>query len=230
VTVAPWIAEMVGDLPALVRARESEDLDVIVARRRREALRVWEAPLPPLYRWARLDHPLFATRVKLERIPSAPPRARSVVLFGNAGVGKTTLAVALLRLRVEQAIAKHPFDSDDDVGSMGRRFQFMHAHRLGIAGLPGQGDPDDIRRATRAKVLVLDDLGSERVIKSSPIPEVIAERHAQELTIWITTGLSTKQIVDRYGGGVARRILEGATIVRFDAAATRSGGSLGYRG
>ena len=118
-TMAPWIAEMVGDLPALLRARVSEDLDAIVARRRREALRVWLASVPPLYPWARLDHALFASRVKLERIPNAPPRARSVVLFGHAGVGKTTLAVALLRLRVEHAIAKHPFDSDDDVGSMG---------------------------------------------------------------------------------------------------------------
>ena len=228
--MAPWIAEMVGNLPALIRARESEDQDAIVARRRREALRVWEASLPPLYRWARLDHELFASRVKLERIPNAPPRARSVVFFGNAGVGKTSLAVALLRLRVERAIAKHPFDSDDEARSTGRRFQFMHAHRLGIAGLPGQGDPDDIRLAVRANVLVLDDLGSERVTKSSPIPEVIAERHAEERVMWITTGLSTKQIVDRYGGGVARRILEGATIVRFDAAATPSGASLRHRG
>jgi hypothetical protein len=228
--MAPWIAEMIGDLPALFRARESEDLDVIVDRRRREALRVWEARLPPLYRWARLDHPLFASRVKLERIPNAPPRARSVVLFGNAGVGKTSLAVALLRLRAEQAIAKHPFDSDDDVGAMGRRFQFMHAHRLGIAGLPGQGDPDDIRLAVRANVLVLDDLGSERVIKSNPIAEVIAERHAEERVTWLPTGLSTKQIVDRYGGGVARRILEGATIIRFDPAAPPSGASLRHRG
>jgi hypothetical protein len=228
-TMAPWIAEMLGNLPELLHARESEDLDVIVTRRRREALRAWEASLPPLYRWARLDHPLFASRVKLERIPNAP-RARSVVIFGNAGVGKTSLAVALLRLRVEQGIAKHPFDSDDDVRSMARRFQFMHAHRLGIAGLPGQGDPDDIRLAIRANVLVLDDLGSERVIKSSPIPEVIAERHAEERVMWITTGLSTKQIVDRYGGGVARRILEGATIVRFDPAATPSGASLRHSG
>jgi DNA replication protein DnaC len=221
---------MVGDIPALLRARATEDLDAIVARRRREALRAWEAALPPLYRWARLDHELFASRVKMERIPNAPPRARSVVFFGNAGVGKTSLAVAFLRLRVEHAIAKHPLDRDDDVGAMGRRFQFMHAHRLGIAGLPGQGDPDDIRRAIRAKVLVLDDLGSERVIKSNPIAEVIAERHAEERVMWITTGLSTKQIVDRYGGGVARRILEGATIVRFESAAMPSGASLLHRG
>ena len=220
-TMAPWIAEMIGNLPELLRARESEDLDAIVTRRRREALRAWEASLPPLYRWARLDHPIFASRVKLERIPNAPPRARSVVFFGNAGAGKTSLAVALLRLRVERAIAKHPFDNDDDVGSMGRRFQFIQAHRLGIAGLPGQGDPDDIRLAIRANVLVLDDLGSERVIKSSPISEVIAERHAEERVMWITTGLSTKQIVDRYGGGVARRIFEGAVILRFDQLASR---------
>ena len=34
----------------------------------------------------------------------------------------------------------------------------------------------------------------------------------------ITTGLSTKQIVGRYGGGIACRILEGATVVRFSGA------------
>lgn len=42
----------------------------------------------------------------------------------------------------------------------------------------------------RAKILLLDDLGSDPAIASSSVANVIAERHAEERTTWITTGLT----------------------------------------
>jgi Mrp family chromosome partitioning ATPase len=211
--VAPWIAEMVGDLPALLRAREPESEEAVLARRRGEARRAWEAALPITYQWTRLDHPLLGSRVKLERLPTKPPSDRRVVFFGDAGVGKTSLAVALLRALAESTIATTSFDRDEDVRAIVRRFHFASAHRLGTAGVAVHGDPDSIRTAMRARVLLLDDLGSERSIPSNPIPDIIAERHSEDRTTWITTGLSAKEIVNRYGGGVARRVLENALLV-----------------
>jgi Mrp family chromosome partitioning ATPase len=205
---------MVGDLPALLRVRDEESAEAAVARRRREARRAWERALPVTYQWARLDHPLLASRVKLERPPTKPPTDRRVVFFGDPGVGKTSLAVALLRALAESAIATTSFDRDEDVRAIVRRFHFASAHRLGTAGIAVHDDPEAIRTATRARVLLLDDLGAERSIPSNPIPDVIAERHAEDRTTWITTGLSAKEIVDRYGGGVARRVLEGASLTR----------------
>jgi Mrp family chromosome partitioning ATPase len=212
--MAPWIAQMVGDLPTLLSVRETESEEAAIARRRREAGRAWEAALPITYQWARLDHPLLPSRVKLERLPTKPPTDRRVVFFGDAGVGKTTLAVALLRALAESAITTTTFDRDEDVRAMVPRFYFASAHRLGTAGVAVHGDPDAIRTAMRARVLLLDDLGSERSIPSNPIPDVIAERHAEDRVTWVTTGLSAKEIVDRYGGGVARRVLEGAALTR----------------
>ncbi len=162
--MAPWIAEMVGDLPALLHAREQESEEAATPRRRREARRAWEAALPATYQWARLDHPLLPSRVKLERLPTKPPSDRRVVFFGEAGVGKTSLAVALLRALAETAIAATSFDRDEDVRAIVRRFHFASAHRLGTAGLAVHGDVDAIKIAMRARVLLLDDLGSERSI------------------------------------------------------------------
>jgi hypothetical protein len=54
--------------------------------------------------------------------------------------------------------------------------------RLGVAGTV-PGDPLEIRRAMRAPVLLLDDLGKDAVVKSNPVPAIIGERHdAPELT------------------------------------------------
>jgi DNA replication protein DnaC len=213
--VAPWIAEMVGDLPALLRARDEESPEAAVARRRREARRAWEAALPITYQWARLDHPLLASRVKVERLPTKPPTDRRVVFFGDPGVGKTLLAVALLRALAESTIETTSFDRDEDTRAIVRRFHFASAHRLGTAGVAIHGDYDAIRTAMRARVLLLDDLGAGSAIPSNPIPDIIAERHAEDRTTWITTGLSAKEIVDRYGGGVARRVLERASLVEM---------------
>ena len=69
--------------------------------------------------------------------------------------------------------------------------------------------------AMRARVFLLDDLGSDSAIDSSPIQNIIAERHAEDRVTWITTGLSPTEIAKRYGGGTARRILQDALSIRI---------------
>ncbi|MEO8874451.1 MAG: hypothetical protein ABI461_02595, partial [Polyangiaceae bacterium] len=84
----------------------------------------------------------------------------SVLLWGPTRAGKTTLAVALLRALLEAKIAAHPFANDDDIRAVARHCRFVPARRLGVAGMV-PGDPLEIRRAMRAPVLLLDDLGKD---------------------------------------------------------------------
>ena len=188
--------------------------DAVVARRRRESLRAFEKHLPPRFQWSRLDHPDFRRRVSLPTIPLRPPDAMRVLFFGPSSAGKTTLAVALLRALLEAKVAAHPFASDDDIDAVARECRFVPARRLGVAALV-PGDPLEIRRAMRAPVLLLDDLGKDADIKSNPVPAVIAERHDEERVTWITTELTPPAIVKRYGDGIARRICENASVTRF---------------
>jgi hypothetical protein len=215
--VAGWIEELTRTVSSRLIAVE-DDLtssdEEVVARRRRESLRAFEKHLPPRFQWSRVDHPKFRARVSLPTIPLRPPDAMSVLLFGPSKAGKTTLAVALLRAMFEAKVAAHPFTSDDDIEAVARHCRFVPARRLGAAGTV-PGDPLEIRRAMRVPVLLLDDLGQDADIKSNPVPAIIAERHDEERATWITTELTPSEILKRYGGGIARRICDGATTLRF---------------
>ena len=210
---ADWIEELSRAVSSrLVEGAVSSE-DKIVARRRREALHAFEESLPLLYRTAHFGHPDFRRRVSLATFPTKPPTS-CLLLFGASGTGKTTVAVALLRALFESKIAAHPLTRDDDVNAILRDCRLAHAHRLGSAGrVPG--DPAEIRRAMRASVLLLDDLDRDEEIRSNPVPAIIAERHAEQRVTWITTELTPARIAERYGDGIARRICENATVVRF---------------
>ncbi len=71
----------------------------------------------------------------------------------------------------------------------------------------------ELEATIQAPVLLLDDVGAEPSIASNAVPEVIQERHAEQRVTWITTGLSPKEVAERYGGGIARRAMEHASIV-----------------
>ena len=210
--IAPWLEELAR--PAFRDESASHGPDV-VARRRRDALRAFESSIPAIYRWARLGHPLLAQRVRLTTIPSEPPCALRVVFMGAAGAGKTSLAVALLRAMLERELARATLPSDDDAERIARRYRFAHAHRIGVAYLGGLEGAAELRAAIRAPLLLLDDVGAESTVPSNAVPEVIAERHAEERLTWITTGLSPREIAGRYGGGVARRVVENASILKL---------------
>lgn len=212
IAIPPWLAEI--STPTFSNASEPDDVDA-VSRRRREALRTFEKSLPPLYRWSRLDHPLLSTRVKLASLPSETPRAKSVVLFGPAGAGKTSLAIALLRALLEHELLTATLACDDEGERIARRYKFAHAHRLAVARLGGPAETSELKAAIRAPVLVLDNLSEASKIETNAIPDVIIERHAEDRTTWITTELKPEQLAKRYGGGIARRLFERAQVIRF---------------
>lgn len=126
-----------------------------------------------------------------------------VVAVGPPGSGKTSLLAAML---VAADFPTRP-------GPV-----WVSAHQLAKARTLhplGEGEAPIIAQALDASVLVVDELGGEDQRYASAVAEVLFERHAEAKPTWVTTGVTPKEISARYGGGIARRVFEGATVFRL---------------
>ena len=186
------------------------------------------ATVPPRYRWASFSAPELQQRVKnkaaIERARQAISK-RGVVLFGTAGSGKTVLACCMIR-----AVADAVLTVDEQAERLLRGALFVGAYDLAKSRLEnplGKGEAKLVEQAMHASLLVIDDVGLERM-RSTGIEEVLHHRHAEELPTWITTFLGVKALSERYGDGIARRICEAADdsiIIRADIGAPRQEGT-----
>jgi hypothetical protein len=177
-----------------------------VAAHRRAA---WAKPalstVPPAFDDARLTSPWLVRLVGEGVVARARGSltAPRVVMLGEAGSGKTSLVVAMFRAVL---------DAEEPHGRAGHRYVSAHALAKARAGHPlGHGEAPLVEAAIRAPLLVLDELGGEDARHASAVTEVIYERHAAGATTWVTTGVTAKELAARYGGGVVRRVFEGAT-------------------
>jgi DNA replication protein DnaC len=160
--------------------------------------------IPPAFRWATFDAPELGQRVQRERAIAegrAAIASGSLLLRGPSGSGKTSLACALLRA----------WD-----GAHPRRLGvFMPAWKLGVSraqyGL-GQGEAPEVERAMTTRLLLLDDLGSERNIATNAVPDVIFARAMAGLPTWVTTWMTAAEVAQRYGDGIARRLHEAGQV------------------
>ena len=122
-----------------------------------------------------------------------------VLLMGKAGAAKSTLAGAILRQCAES----------------GRGICWASALRLAVVRAESRlgEEPKEIEDANDADVTVVDDLGSEAMTAQSAIVDVIHARHDGQAPLVVTTGLDRAQLGARYGGGVTRRLFEGANVI-----------------
>lgn len=136
--------------------------------------------------------------------------ASSVVLTGPTGSGKTTAGVSMLHGGLAENFDRAP--------TLTYRFASAIALAMARADAPLGTEPRAIRDAVEAGVLLLDDLGSEPARFVDVIAEIVMRRHDADRPLWCTTWLSGREIAARYGGGVARRLLERAHVIRCGGA------------
>lgn len=199
--------------PEMVKASEEAAQRAEVDARRvdaeRRQLRVDAAcaGLPALYSFA-LHHMALARFVAREEAIAETERAfaksaPALVWVGLSGSGKTTLACAAARHWAAQA--------------GGGRIVFARASELATASryhALGEGQPERIKAAIGADLLILDELGEPlRAAQWSDVEDVVFARYEQNRPTWVTTWLSPDGIKTHYGDGFARRILQRATVI-----------------
>jgi DNA replication protein DnaC len=163
--------------------------------------------VPKEFAWARLDAPLSVVPAEIREewaslVTRAHPLvgATRVVLLGESGAGKTSLAVAMAR-----AWTEHHREPASIVLATDLESALLRA-RSGAEG-------DEVANAKRAHLLVLDDVGTDRDVSCNAVTQVILHRHAESKPTWITTWMTQEQVSARYGDGMARRIFERARII-----------------
>ena len=173
------------------------------------ALRVAGAAIPRSFAFARagFDDETVRARIRdaagLQRVRAAADGTSSLLLRGPAGAGKTTVAAVVAWARARQGIA--PMWADV--------FELANA----VVRAPIGRTPELVTAACTAPLLILDDLGSEPNVATSPISEVIHRRHANALATIVTTWADLAAIQGKYGDGIARRLHERAVVVELRA-------------
>lgn len=199
--------ERCGKYPAPPLQTDEE----IEAGRRREWAGRALSTIPRSFAEVTLATPWLAQLVGAQAIAEATQavRAPRAAFLGPAGAGKTSLAVAMFRALLE-------VERPDPYRRAEHRY--VSAHALAKARAMhtlGDGEAPLVEASLRAPLLLVDELGGEDARHASAVAEVIYERHAEGLPTWITTGVLPKDLANRYGGGIARRLFEGATIFRL---------------
>lgn len=196
------------------------------------------AQIPPRFRdLTRASYPLAsdATAAVVERLawwvcdpdiddlPEYGERKESLYLYGPCGVGKTGLAVALLKEMMDM----------EGAGLFVTLRDLLEETRRSFGASADNSQPSLLDRATTVPVLLLDDLGAEK--PSAWVADIlyglVNHRHGQDAITIFTSNLGLGALAAHIDGGlpaqpagaeatagqrIAWRVAEMANVVRLD--------------
>lgn len=140
-------------------------------------------------------------------------------ICGNFGSGKTQLMRAFKELNQKMGITVG-FQTCGDMNKRYMQKDEMTQERQGMIGIHTFISPvDKIAR-------IFDDLGEEEPYvvdfgnRFSIMAHILNERYKHNKTTHITTNLTMKQVLERYGGRIESRIAETFNIIKLGSKAT----------
>jgi len=172
--------------------------------------------LPPWQDWATfegldrhpgIDRTLYAAAKGWKR------RAGNLLMLGPTGIGKTALAHAIARRILSTAINAKELDERDQHFACNLRW--YAASKLAVARRQaplGEGEASAVDNASRASLLVLDELGFE-VSTDVTLFDVIDARYVRRAPTIVTCGRSAASLAERYGSAFVRRLVELGSVV-----------------
>lgn len=170
----------------------------VIDRKRNRIPRRYRCALSEVKGRVKGDMDLAALGNELRPIPN-------VVFYGPAGSGKSSLAGAMM---YEFAI---------DRGWDGLFVAAYELSQVRIQRAAGTGEAELVETCMHADWLLIDDVGNEKNTQVSALPDVVFHRHNYMSPTWVTTGLSASELAKTYGDGFARRVYEGARVIRLGA-------------
>lgn len=150
----------------------------------------------------------------IDDVPFNVTSGRGLVLYGDTGVGKTLLALLILKRILS-------------LGYTGHFFTFTSFLDDFAAGWSSKDERDWFHRtAMTTQVLVIDDVGREHKNRSGAVMDsvdvVIQARINASLPTIITTNLTPERLKDGYGGPIFSRLVGGSEFIRLFGADFRN--------
>lgn len=187
--------------------------------RREDALARWRTATPYRYRDATATHPEVTAWA--DRATTDPHTAGGLLLTGPIGTGKTHEAYGALR-RIAEA-------GPDRYEVIATTAPDMYA--LLRPGGSDRGPEAELRRLTRVPLLLLDDLGTEKISEftEEATYRLLNARYNDCRPLIITSNLPTSSttgpdLVDKLGARITSRLGQITTVVPMTGADRRRGG------
>lgn len=202
-----------ADAAALIDAADHAEMDAIRARQAANRNLSYLKRRPSRYAGASYGtlRPEQNPNGMISRWLDSGPRA--LLIAGPSRTGKTTAAYAIA----------------NDAHEHGTWVIARTAAGLSAALKPDSDDPMAFNYATTCPLLIIDDLGRERVTDwwLEQLHRVVDERCSNELRLVVTANTSAvsadayEDLVSRYGDPIVERLIDGGGLLVFDGPAVR---------